>query len=234
MKKYWQLFAVKIDSRNQRERTLIFVMALVVVVSMLNALLIDPLLARKKRLAQEVSLQETQLQEVRGQIQVIVTSGRSDPDAPARARLAALELKKAQTNATLQSVQQSLVAPDSMARLLEDVLSQNRNLKLIALKTLPTSGVLDTPPDSNKQVAQPASTKPEEPAKPAGPGIYKHGVEITVAGSYADLTQYLDALENLSWQMYWGKAEMRVEEYPRVTLTITLYTLSMEKTWLSV
>jgi MSHA biogenesis protein MshJ len=59
-------------------------------------------------------------------------------------------------------------------------------------------------------------------------------VEITVAGSYADLTLYLDALEKLSWQMYWGKAEMRVEEYPRVTLTITLYTLSMEKTWLSV
>ncbi len=233
MKKYWQLFAVKIDSRNQRERTLIFVMALVVVASMLNALLIDPLLARKKRLTQEVGLQETQLQEVRGQIQAIVTSGRSDPDAPARARLAALEQKKAQTDATLQSVQQSLVAPDSMAHLLEDVLSQNRNLKLVALKTLPISGVLDAP-DSKPVAGQPAGTKPEEQAKPVGPSIYKHGVEITVAGSYADLTQYLDALEKLSWQMYWGKAEMRVEEYPRVTLTITLYTLSMEKTWLSV
>jgi MSHA biogenesis protein MshJ len=34
--------------------------------------------------------------------------------------------------------------------------------------------------------------------------------------------------------MFWGKAEMRIEAYPRITLTITLYTLSMDKTWLSV
>lgn len=233
MKKYWHTFAVKIDSRNQRERALIFVMALVVVAALLNAVLVDPLLANKKRLTQEVAQQQTQLQDVRGQIQAIITSGRSDPDAPARARLADLEQKRAQAATTLQGVQQSLVPADSMARLLEDVLAQNHNLKLIALKTLPTSGVLDAP-ESKPVAGQPAATKPEELANPVGPSIYKHGVEITVAGSYADLTLYLDALEKLSWQMYWGKAEMRVEEYPRVTLTITLYTLSMEKTWLSV
>ena len=233
MKKYWQRFAAKIDARNQRERALIFVMALVVVASLLNALLIDPLLASKKRLTQEAAQQQTQLQELRGQIQTIMSSGRSDPDAPTRARLAALEQKRAQAAATLQGVQQSLVAPDRMARLLEDVLSQNRNLKLVALKTLPASGVLDAP-ESKQAAGQPAATKPEDQSKPVQPSIYKHGVEITVAGSYADLTQYLDALEKLPWQMYWAKAEMRVEEYPRVTLTITLYTLSMEKTWLSV
>jgi MSHA biogenesis protein MshJ len=34
--------------------------------------------------------------------------------------------------------------------------------------------------------------------------------------------------------MFWGKTEMRVEEYPHITLTITLYTLSMDQTWMAI
>ena len=225
MKQYWHRFAAKIDTRNQRERALIFVMLIVVLLVLVNALFFDPLVAKMKRLGQEIGQQHQQLADTATKIQVTESGGPSDPDAPARVRLAVVEQKLAQTAAALQSTQQSLVAPDKMARVLEDMLTQNHNLKLVALKTLPVSGVLDTPE------SKPATDKP---AKAAGPSIYKHGVEITVSGSYADLTQYLDALEKLPWHMFWGKAEMRVEEYPRVTLTITLYTLSMEKTWLSV
>jgi MSHA biogenesis protein MshJ len=64
--------------------------------------------------------------------------------------------------------------------------------------------------------------------------IYKHGVKITVRGSYADLLQYLTALEKLPTQMFWGVAKMDVVKHPTVELTLTLYTLSLEKTWLQV
>jgi MSHA biogenesis protein MshJ len=163
---------------------------------------------------------------LQAQIENMLSGGRVDPDAATRVRLAALNHKLEQSRAALQSVRQSLVPPEKMARLLEDVLTQNRNLKLVSLKTLPVSGVLE-------MLADAAPPKNEE-KKPAGPAIYKHGVEIAVSGSYAELTQYLDTMEKLPWRMIWGKAEMRVEEYPLVTLTITLYTLSMDKTWLSV
>lgn len=233
MKQQWQRLAAKLDARNQRERALIFVMALIIFASLLNALWLDPLLARKKKATQEVAAQQEQLQGLRGQIQAIASGGLPDPDAPTRVRLAGLEQKLAQSQSALQEMQHSLVSPGRMARLLEDVLTQNRSLKLVSLKTLPVSGVLDTPASAP---AQPAAGQARTEAEPRqlGPAIYKHGVEIAVSGNYAELTQYLDTLENLPWRMFWGKAEMRVEEYPRVTLTITLYTLSMDKTWLSV
>lgn len=230
MKQQWQRLAAKLDARNQRERALIFVMVLVIFGSLLNALWIDPLLARKKKATQDVAAQQEQLQGLRGQIQAIVSGGLPDPDAPTRVRLAALEQKLAQSRTALQEMQHSLVAPGRMARLLEDVLTQNRSLKLVSLKTLPASDVLEPPP----MPPQAGTAKAEAEPRPAGPAIYKHGVEIAVSGNYAELTQYLDTLENLPWRMFWGKAEMRVEEYPRVTLTITLYTLSMDKTWLSI
>jgi len=226
VKQYWERYAALLNARNSRERALIFVMVLVVAWGLLSALLLDPMLAKKKRLTQEVNQQQAQMQKLRTQVENILSGAQADPDAATRARQVALSQKLEQSRAALQSVQQSLVPADKMARLLEDVLTQNRNLKLVSVKTLPVSSLLEMPAD----VAPPKT----EEKTPAGPAIYKHGVEIAVSGSYAELTQYLDTMEKLPWRMIWGKAEMRVEEYPLVTLTITLYTLSMDKTWLSV
>lgn len=231
MKQQWQRLAARINARNQRERALIFVMAVVVLGSLLNSIWIDPLLAKKKKAMQEVASQQEQLQTVRNQIQAITSGGRPDPDAPTRVRLAGLEQKLAQSRASLEGVRQNLVPPSRMARLLEDVLTQNRGLKLVSLKTLPVSGVLDLPGSTQEQ---PRAGQASEESQPSAPAIYKHGVEIAVSGNYAELTNYLDTLEKLPWRMFWGKAEMRVEEYPHITLTITLYTLSMDKTWLSI
>jgi MSHA biogenesis protein MshJ len=231
MKKEWQRLAAKLDTRNQRERALIFFMVIVVVGSLVNALWIDPLLARKKKAMQEVMSQQEQMQALSSEIQVVMRGGKPDPDAPFRVQLAGLEQKLSQSRAALQEVQQNLVPPDKMARLLEDVLTQNRKLKLVSLKTLPVSDVLDM---SGGVSNQPQAGQSKDELKSAAPAIYKHGVEISVSGNYAELTYYLDTLEKLPWRMFWGKAEMHVEEYPRVTLTITLYTLSMDKTWLNV
>ncbi|MDP2785489.1 MAG: type II secretion system protein GspM [Sulfurimicrobium sp.] len=233
MKQQWLRLAAKIDTRNPRERALISVMVLVVVASLLNMLILDPLLAKKKKAMQEVATQQEQLQTLRSQIQVTMSGGKVDPDAPTRVLLAGLEQKLAQSHGALQGVQQSLVPPDKMGHLLEDVLTQNRGLKLVSLKTLPASNVLDVP-SSAPATTQSTQGKAAEASLASGPAIYKHGVEIAVSGSYAELTQYLDTLEKLPWRMFWGKAEMRVEAYPRITLMITLYTLSMDKTWLSV
>lgn len=226
MKQYWERYSALLNARNSRERALISVMALVVTWSLLSALMLDPLLEKKKRLTNDAAQQQAQIQQIHTQIEAIVATGRVDPDVATRIRLAALDQKLAQNREALKEVQQRLVPSGKMARLLEDVLTQNRNLKLVSLKTLPVSSVLEKPANA---VAPNAEEKPS-----AEPGIYKHGVEIAVSGSYADLTQYLDTMEKLPWQMLWGKAEMQVEEYPRITLTITLYTLSTDKTWLSV
>ena len=226
MKRYWERYAALLNARNARERALIFVMLLVVVWSLLSAVLLDPLLAKKRRLTQEAAQQLTQMQQLQTQVETVLSGGRIDPDAATRIRLAALNQSLEQSRAALQNMQQGLVPPGKMAQLLEDVLTQNRHLKLVSLKTLPVSNVLEAP-------AGAAPPKADE-KKPSGPAIYKHGVEITVSGSYAELTQYLDTMEKLPWRMIWGKAEMQVEEHPLVTLTITLYTLSMDRTWMAI
>lgn len=68
-------------------------------------------------------------------------------------------------------------------------------------------------------------------AKP-GSLLYRHGVEITVRGNYLDMIDYMNALESMPTQLFWGGAKLEVEDYPTSRLTLTMYTLSLDSKWL--
>jgi MSHA biogenesis protein MshJ len=57
---------------------------------------------------------------------------------------------------------------------------------------------------------------------------------LTLVGNYAALTRYLEKLESLPVGFYWSRAELDASGHPEISLTLTLYTLSLERTWLTV
>jgi len=59
-------------------------------------------------------------------------------------------------------------------------------------------------------------------------------VELTLRGSYFDMLDYLAQIEALPWQMYLGKLKLDARDYKRPVLTLTLYTLSLDKAWLTI
>jgi len=58
-------------------------------------------------------------------------------------------------------------------------------------------------------------------------------VEIRLEGSYGQLLAYLTQLEKLPQRLLWGQLSYRVIDYPRSEMTLTVYTLSPDKTWLT-
>ena len=62
--------------------------------------------------------------------------------------------------------------------------------------------------------------------------LYRHGVELIVRGNYLDMVDYLDALEALPIQLFWTRAALEVEQYPNARLSLTVYTLSLDKKWM--
>jgi MSHA biogenesis protein MshJ len=77
-------------------------------------------------------------------------------------------------------------------------------------------------------------SKDEKGAAGGERSIYQHSFEIEVEGSYAELHGYLARLEKLPWQLFWGKAVLDAGHHPRLKLTLTVHTLSMNKVWLVV
>ena len=231
LKAQWQRLADRVDAMSLRERALIFLAIAIVLIVLVNTVLIDPLLTRHKKLQQEITQTQEKTSAMLAQIQTLVKTWNVDPDIALRSRLAQLREQSDQTGKTLEDIQSGLVSPQRMPTLLEDILRHNRSLHLVALKTLPVK-VLGEP---DTTVAGEAA-KPAQAQKPTTPEsvVYKHGVEITLEGSYLDLLHYLTEIEALPWHVFWGKADVDVEKYPKVTLTLRLYTLSLDKAWLAI
>jgi MSHA biogenesis protein MshJ len=148
-------------------------------------------------------------------MQRMVSARDGDADARDRDRAAALRAEVAALDGRIAEEQRRFTTPQRMRDVLEEMLQREKRLRLVDLKTLPVTDL--------------AATQGQ-----AGRRVFRHGVELTLAGSYLDLHAYLSALEGLSTQLYWGRAEMSVAEYPIATLKLTVYTLSFDQAWLVV
>jgi MSHA biogenesis protein MshJ len=235
MKRYWERIRPAIDDMSLRERAMIFIAAVFVTVSLMNVILLDPLLAKQKMMSTQVIQQQEKMKELQAQMQNLLQAKRDDEHSPLRDRLAQLKQQLQEQDGYLQSRRDRLIEPNKMADLLRQVLNKNGGLQLVELKTLPVSLLIEKP-KATEVAAQPTAANSPDGKNPQDPQkqIFKHGVQITVRGGYLDLMRYVAALEQMPMQMFWGEASLSVEKYPDAVFTLTVYTLSLDKTWLAV
>ena len=229
MKAQWQRLAARFAALGQRERLLIGVAVLCIVVFLGHSLLIEPQLQRlradAKRLAEarkELPTAAATLAEMRSRLK--------NPDVENRAALAAARKDSAGLDAKLRALSGSLVPPERMPAFLESLLARNSKLDLLSLRNLPATFLIERGKETKD--GAPNKNAPAEAEAARLPNIYKHGVEIRIAGSYSDLLAYLDDLERTPQRILWSKLALRVEQYPRSVLTLTVYTLSLDRQWL--
>ena len=236
MKRYWELARTMIDELSLRERAMIFAAAGFVVISLLNSLLLNPLLEKQKALSAQVIQQQEKMKELQAEMQSQLQARRDNETSPLRVRSVQLKQQLQELDGFLQSRRSRLVEPDKMADLLKQVLSKNGGLQLVALKTLPVSLLIEKPQAVNGAEQPVAAAYANDGKKQQGAQkqIFKHGVQISVRGGYLELLRYVSALEKLPSQMFWGEVSLSVEQYPYSVLTLTLYTLSLDKIWLTV
>jgi MSHA biogenesis protein MshJ len=218
MKALFKRYAERIDAATLRERVMIFLAATTVLVFVVNTALIEPLRAKQKRIAAETTQLAQDLAAVQGQLGTVVQKVARDPDAANRARLAALREQIAQLNSRVVQEQRRFTPPDRMRDVLEEMLRRNRDLALVDLKTLPVTSIGAAPAGGGATQG----------------GAYRHGIEFTVSGSYAQLYEYLRTLERLPTQLYWGQAELVATDRSVLTLKLTAYTVSFDPAWLIV
>lgn len=241
MKESWIKISSKFEALNARERWMVAGALSVVVYAIINSLLLSPVLARQAVFQNEIVTDQAQILRLTQQINEFAQQHVVDPDAQNKQRITELQTQLHLLESQLSGLQATLISPDKMPELLRSLLKKNGKLKLIALNTLPTQGLLDSAPvDANpvtSAVAE-ATVKPSPPINQDAP-VYKHGVEITVEGRYLDLLAYVSELEQMPWHVLWSKAALNEEQtpsyvWPSNRLKLTVYTLSLDKTWLSI
>ena len=229
MKQQWQAFAARIDALSQRERIMSFVATAAALAFVGHVGLIAPLLKKQEMLRNQVLQQQNNIAGINEQIAEKLREAAADPDAPVRARLAAVRDESGRLTESLRAMQQGLVAPERMAPLLESILRADGRLKMVSVRTLPVEPLSGIGARKDAPDAAPAI---DVRTKARRELLFRHGVELTVRGSYLDMVDYMTALEKMPTQLFWGKAQLEVEEYPSVRLTLTLYTLSLDDKWM--
>ena len=229
MKRRWRQFTARVEALQPRERIMAFGAAVVVLVFLANTFAFGPLARKEAALRSTLQQQGIALDGIGADIASRARAYGNDPNVALRKRLGELRAETARTSDELRTMQKGLVAPERIAPLLESILRANGRLKLVALKTLPATTLNDgTAPPPATPVAPAASP----PVVKSPDLLYRHGVELTVRGSYLDMVDYMHALETLPTQLFWGKAQLDAEDYPNVRLTLTLYTLSLDPKWM--
>lgn len=238
MKAYLAGLIARFDALARRERWLVAAAILGGALLIGWTLIIDPAQERSRTAVRGIADQRAQLAALAAQTAALQGPGQH-PEALAAAELAALKRQLNGLNERFAALQGQLVAPQGMAGLLEDLLGRKSGLRLLSLRTLPVAPVLATE-DGAGAASSTSSASSANPvtavaaaAKPAG-GLFKHGVELKLEGSYAELADYLARLEKSPQKLLWSSVSLATEKHPTLVLTLTVFTLSLDQTWLIV
>lgn len=205
--------AERIDAMGLRERGLMFLVLMGVLYMAASTLAFGPLTAEQVRLERELKARHDQTRAMQTQIQELL--GHTTGAGTAKDRLQILRETLQGLDKSLTGITQSLVSPQEMARLIEQMLAQNRRLEVIKLENLPPAPLAA----DGGGLGQP---------------LYKHGMRIRFKGRYADVVQYLRTLERLPWKVFWGEVSLQADASPLSTVTLVIYTLSLRQSWIGV
>ena len=232
MTQMWQQWINRLDALSERERVLIFVAGLAVVLAFAYAAGIEPALKQRKLLSARMLDQQAQIIAADAQKQALAHTLAQDPDGPLREQIAGKQRELTELDSQLAGLQRTLIGPERMATVLQQLIGPERGVRLVSLRNLPAAPLLDQE-DAPAAADKTTDKAPAAADKDAAPHVFKHGVEVVVEGSYASLLAYVARLEGQPWQVYWGKTVLSAD-YPKVVVALTLYTLSLDRAWLVV
>ena len=214
-----QTLAGKIEKLSLRERILVLLTLLAVVILPGYSFWLEPMLVKEKQLVSRIAEGRRQLLDLEVQAAALQAAAQTDPDQENRGKLIVLQQEIETLDTRLQGVVQGLLPPREMARVLEELLTREGGLRLMRLENQPPQPLVDLS---------------GSPLQGQGLNLYRHALMIEFEGSYLDSLQYLRALEKLPRRLIWDELQIEVVRYPRCRVRLGLQTLSLTQGWIGI
>ena len=248
------------DGRSLRERLLITAACTAAAFMVADALWLTPTLQQWNKLQAQRKTASTQGAQQQQALQV-ATVQRVTQQRQLQTEIDAARLRVRDAEAWMRVFESTLVGPERMLPLLEQMLTRYGQVRVREFKSLGpidvlaagargapvaaaaatttttttttgtgnATGAAASPPLA-RSVAAAAATRPAG----APTTLYRHGVELTLEGSFGDLMNYVAGLEELPQRVLWGALSFRVEQHPRAVLKLQLFTLSSARHWIEI
>ncbi len=218
-----KLISSYLNALSVRERVMVLIIIIAIIYAIFDSMVFEKLNLQYQQL-------QTKQQDFTEKQQILSTAFLENSEKIAENKRSSAELKqeinKAQlllddTEAQLSSVFDKLVPPTKITELLRSLLLKTNGLKLVSLNNEPVKKViLNENTDSDEKTSEPQSI------------LYEHATIIKLTGTYQQLYQYLLALEQSGWGLFWDKMYYTVTDYPQAEITLRVHTISTNEYWI--
>ena len=214
----WNALAERFMSYGRRER-LMMTLAIVVIVLLGGwQLLVTPMLAEKQGVERRLASLSDEIRTLQEQRRTLEEQVAEDPNEPLRKRRTQLQRRLERYDQELEELTTGLISPTEMVALLKKMLAEHDGITLVSVSHEPAEAVAVGGNDADSESA----------------GLYSHPVSVTVEGSFHGLLDYLGALEALDERLGWRSLDYQVSNWPDARVKIRLHTLSLHEEWLGV
>ena len=204
MKEKWQKLALRIDAMQLRERVFLFLTIIVCCAALADTLWLSPAQVAHKQATLKFAAQETELQRLRAELKGLAQP--VDANKAVREDIAAANQQLDAINQEISAVASLAEGGPAIEQTLVQFLRRQEGLTLLGTGTIQDGG---------------ASTSTASAAASKQPGLSRRGLELSVAGSYADLTRYVSTLENALPTLRWGNLQLKTtKQAPEMTLQV--------------
>jgi MSHA biogenesis protein MshJ len=217
----WQQYSERFLTLKLRERYLLGYGSALLVMWLGALYVVQPLWQMHVQLKQQNRNSLQQMVGLQQQIDEVQQALTVDPDQQLQQQINQMLTEEQQLLSQLRGMTGQYISGEQMVLLLQDVLNQQQNIRLVALENLPA-----------KAVSLPGMGSDEAAAEK--PLLYRHGTKLTFSGPYADLQQLLQRLEQLPWQLHWRTLDYQVKDYPQAQLQLELETVSEYDSYLKI
>ncbi len=217
MSQTWRRLSDKTAQLQPREKGIIFVGILLVILWLNYMYLIEPVIAKISKANDTISEQALQIDTTQRQIGLYQGALGKDPNEAVNKSIAETEKSIKVIDQTLSELTANFISPHKMREVLSELLKSDDLVKVTEFKAIPASKV-------------------DIDGVPAGGGIiiYQHGIRMSISGSYYDLQRYVSRIEQLPWRFYWKSFAYSVEQYPKAKLNIEIMTISTNEQFIAI
>ena len=208
MKEKWQKLALRIDAMQLRERVFLFLTIIVCCAALADTLWLSPAQVAHKQATLKFAAQETELQRLRAELKGLAQP--VDANKAVREDIAAANQQLDAINQEISAVAPLAEGGPAIEQTLVQFLRRQEGLTLLGTGTIQDGGASLTTVSAGATAAAGKQS-----------GLSRRGLELSVAGSYADLTRYVSTLENALPTLRWGNLQLKTtKQAPEMTLQV--------------
>ena len=209
----------RVDALSLKERALLAVSLLLVMLYVWNQWFLSPLEVRRTALLAERASLSEELSRFDALTTEWAAAAEFDPDAEGKERIAAITQQLSALASAIEERAGRMVPPAQVPEALRQVLTELDGLRFESLEGLPARAVI---------------TDAGAPGASAAYSAYRHSFRIRFTGSYQAITAYVQQLEKLPYGFFWDELSVDASEFPQLRGSLVVYTVSLDRGWIGV